>query len=194
MPRTQRSAALLVVLVSLTPLRASATVALHLDDAAQAARSDLVVLARVRGQEVVRGKDGLPYTHTTLVVERSLKGARKAGEAVVVRQMGGTLDGKTLTIPGDARFEVGERVVVFLADREPDTGVLFLTALGQSKLHVVGRARDGDLVLQRELGGLLLLDQAHRPVRPDPRTTLRTLRRVIASGIGQRSPEKGVQP
>ncbi|RMG15966.1 MAG: hypothetical protein D6729_11590 [Deltaproteobacteria bacterium] len=194
MPRIQHALSLLVVLVSLAPLRASATVALHLDAATQAARSDLVVLARVRGQEVLRGKDGLPYTHTTLIVERSLKGTRKAGEAVVVRQMGGTLDGKTLTVPGDARFEVGERVVVFLADREPGTGVLFLTALGQSKLHVAGRARDGDLILQRQLGGLLLLDRAHRPVQPDPRTTLRTLRQVIAAGIEQRSTGKGVRP
>ncbi|MDF1561413.1 MAG: hypothetical protein P1V51_00115 [Deltaproteobacteria bacterium] len=164
-----------------TPARA--TVALHLDDAAQAEKSDLVVLAKVQSQEVVRGEGGRPYTHTTLVVERALKGAKKKGERVVIRQMGGTLDGKTLKIPGDAAFEDGERVVVFLADREPGKGVVFLTALAQSKLAVVGTAADGDLLLHRSQEGLLLLDGAHRAVRPEPTTTLGALEAAVQGKV-----------
>ena len=161
------------------PAPAAATVAIHLDDHTHAQRSDLVVLATVRAQEVVRGEDGRAYTHTTLEVERSLKGGQAKGTKVTVRQMGGTLDGKTLTIPGDAHFEPGERVVAFLADREPETGVVFLTAMGQSKYAVVGTSAERDLILHRDLGGLLLLDAAHRSVHLNPITTLGAIETAI---------------
>ena len=173
----------ILVGIALLATPAAATVALHLDDTQQAERSDLVVLATVRTQKVVRGEDGRPYTHTTLEVERALKGKVAARARVVVRQMGGTLDGKTLRIPGDAEFVPGERVVTFLADREPSSGVVFLTALGQSKLTIVGTATGGDLLLLRSQEGLLLLDPKQQAIRPESTVTLGVLEAAVKATV-----------
>ena len=52
------------------------------------------------------------YTEHTIALERAAKG--KPGDQVIVRLMGGTVDGKTLRVAGNAQVEKGERVLLVL--------------------------------------------------------------------------------
>jgi hypothetical protein len=70
---------------------------------------------------------------------------------VVFHQWGGELDGVVEAIPGDAAFQPGEDVLVFL--RRGEDGRLWPTALAQSRFAVEG----GDAPAP---GGPLLLDEA----------------------------------
>lgn len=143
---------------ALAPGSAMATTALHFSDAQLAEKSDVIVLAEVTGQVTFVGRDGLPYTDTTLTVERVLHGAVRVGAQLKVRQIGGTVEGVTRFVPGDAVLDLGERSVFFLADRTPDEDVLYLTQLAQSVLEVVAEDAQGDLILGREFHGLTFYD------------------------------------
>lgn len=148
-------------LLVLVPVHeAVATTAVRLSDAQLAEKSDVVVLAEVISQETSRGDDGQIYTVSTLRIEQVLAGEVAPGDEVRVRQLGGTVEGETRFIPGDAVLDRGERSVFFLADRTPGEGVLFLTALSQSVLEVVGALEGGDLILGREYHGLTFYDAA----------------------------------
>ena len=145
------------------PLNASATTVVPMDVGAQQAESDLVVLAAVVDQHAFRAEDGHIYTDTVLYVERTLVGGDVSGQELVVRQWGGNVDGTTHRIPGDGALVLGERVVAFLADREPESGVIFLTALAQSVYHVF-TTETGDVWLRQNLEGLVF----YQPGLPDP--------------------------
>lgn len=178
-PRCSVAVALVCLLGS---IEATATTAIRLSDKELADESDLVVLVEVVDQKVFLAEDGHVYTDTFLFVDDVLKGGAKIGTIVVVRQWGGTLDGVTYVLTGDARLSVGEVSVLFLADREPGSGVVFLTALSQSKFDVV-ESRDGTLVLSRDFNGLNFYDPwAEQPltvVEKQEQTTLETLRHEI---------------
>jgi hypothetical protein len=81
------------------------------------------------------------YTYVTLQVAEVLKGSLLPGESIVLKQMGGVANGVGLHIDGQARFAVGEDVVVFLAVRPRDR-TLYTVGLAQgawpaSELSVV---------------------------------------------------------
>jgi hypothetical protein len=101
----------LLVLLSGAP--ALATTILRLTRAELAARSDVIVRAQVGAQEIVRSpRSGRILTRSVLRISEAYKGSR--GGEIVLEQMGGTLDGMTLFVPGDARLERGEEAVFFL--------------------------------------------------------------------------------
>lgn len=149
---------------------AGATTVLRLDDADQAVESDLVILGTVVEQRTRVADDGLPYTDSTVRIEQVLRNPSaakpSAGDLVVVRQLGGPVgeDGAQLVVPGDAQLVPGELAVYFLSERTADDGVVYLTALGQSKLAVVAVNANGELVLARDLAGLTFYD----PSAADP--------------------------
>ena len=161
------ASAALAAFVVLSPVSGQATVALHLSNAQQAQKSDLVVIVKVVRQRTF-ALSGSAHTDTTVRVLEVVKGAAEKGQLIDIRQLGGTLGDTTTVVPGDAHFEVGEQCVLFLADREPDSGVLFLTAMAQSKFDIVGSAADGDRILVRDLAGTLLLDGSKNPVLISP--------------------------
>ncbi|WP_437743821.1 hypothetical protein WME73_01650 [Sorangium sp. So ce302] len=100
-------------------------------------------------------------TRTELTITQPLKGgaADKGGsKMIVLEQMGGTYNGKTQRLLGDAKLSPGEDAVVFL--RSGDKGRWHLTALALSAYHVdkKGMARrilDG-LHLVRRTGAALV--------------------------------------
>ncbi len=76
-------------------------------------------------------------TRTELTITQPLKGgaADKGGsKMIVLEQMGGTYNGKTQRLLGDAKLSPGEDAVVFL--RAGDKGRWHLTALALSAYHV----------------------------------------------------------
>jgi len=176
------SAVLGILLAGVTT--ASATTAIRMTESELAAKSDVVVVAEVEEQRSFRASDGLIYTDSQLKISDVLTGEVESGETVRIRQMGGTVGDETLVIPGDAELEVGERAVFFLADREPEGDVLFLTQLAQSKYEIVGATEDGDLILMQDLSGLAFYDPNRaQPVEIQKTVethTLSALRAVVA--------------
>ncbi len=77
-----------------------------------AKRSDVIAEAEVVSQKVFEESEGRLITLNTLRVKDGLKGA-KAGEEIVIRQIGGELNGRVMRMQGMSRYRLGEEVVVF---------------------------------------------------------------------------------
>lgn len=159
LPKPRRSVAqvawlsLLAALLSvgLFVSTASATVMKYTDVERLIEISDVIVHAEVVDQTTYYDKtQKRVVTDTTLGVKRAFYG--KVGEKVTIQQWGGTYKGQTHTIPGDARFEPGEEVIVFLHRGE---GVIALSALGQAKFSVE-KTDDGKLV-SRDLSDIAFM-------------------------------------
>lgn len=126
-----------------------------------ASLSDLAELsdAAVRGEVVemetsFRDEEERIVTHVEIEVRETYMGDRgDIGERVEIEQWGGTYRGTTVRVPGDASFDVGEEVVVFLRRGDDRSGeTYFLTALAQSK-YTVQRGPETPLV-SRDLSQL----------------------------------------
>ena len=142
-----RVPAFLVIFFVATLSSALATTSLFVTDAEQAELSTAVAVVRVGDSSVSVDAAGHSLlTRTRLSVEEVLYGTVPA--EVVLVQGGGTLNGRTIYIPGDARFEEGERCVVFLRQVE---GNWYLTAMEQSKYELSHHPKFGEL-MKRDLG------------------------------------------
>jgi len=165
----------LMVLLSLwVAPPASATSAIYLTEVEQAAESTAVVVATIGSARVeVDPKWQRPITLTTIHVAEVLLGS--APEKLTIEQFGGTIAGKTLFIPGDARLKRGERCVLFL--RQVD-GNWFLTAMQQSKYEIHEAARQ--VLLRRTLSDGLFVrtDKGLEPLEEPPHKPVLTLRRL----------------
>jgi hypothetical protein len=118
------------------PADAGATIVKRLGVADMARRADVVVMGRVLRQTATWNPERTRiYTLTELSVSEALKGTAAAGETVTIRQLGGTLDGLVQTVPGNARFGVGEEVVVFL-DRDETQPLHYVIGMAQGKFTV----------------------------------------------------------
>jgi hypothetical protein len=141
MKRTHTLASLALVTVLFITGVAHATVVVPLSLADQAQRADLIVRARVGAQHSAYVPErGAILTWTDLEVTETLAG--QAVRTLTLRQMGGTADGQTMQVPGDAHLAPGEDVVLFLR-QEGDT--VFLLALAQSAYVVDGAYAHRDL-------------------------------------------------
>lgn len=79
-------------------------------------RADSILIGRVTDIACYHEGEGNIYTQVTLSVEQTIKGEVK--ETVNVRVPGGELNGQTLWVEDAPSFQMGERVVVFLEERE----------------------------------------------------------------------------
>ena len=125
---------------------ASATTALYVTDSQQATISTAVVIATIGDAKTsIHTEYNSIRTVTTIQIEEVLYG--KAPVRLKIEQMGGTLNGRTLKIPGDATLKKGERCVLFLFQ---NTKGWFLTALQQSKYNLQAHPKLG-WVMERNL-------------------------------------------
>jgi hypothetical protein len=105
--------------------------------------SNAIVIGDVEGVAV--GRDpatGGLYTYVTLQAREILKGSLTPGP-IVIKQLGGQLDDEGLMVPGQARFAVGERVLVFLEARPRDR-TLYTSGLWQGKWTLEFDATNND--------------------------------------------------
>lgn len=108
-------AAVLVMGASATEAEATVLRDLRLPDLVT--QADLIVTGTVLEQRSVRPESGGHiWTDVRVQVDGVVKGEAK-GE-VVVRQQGGKVGDEARFVPGNARFEKGERVVLFLIAHE----------------------------------------------------------------------------
>ena len=148
----------IAAIASLFATSASASFVLELRVEELTKRADEVVRARVLERQSRWSEDGHSiHTFTTLEVISNLKG--QASGLVTVRQLGGEVDGVGSFVSGDAHFEVGEEVIVFLRANPDGEPVFHLIGLGQGKFRVdrsgesVRVVRDNsELALMRVVG------------------------------------------
>ncbi|MEZ4473757.1 MAG: hypothetical protein R3F60_23795 [bacterium] len=117
---------------------ASATIvqSLSLDDMSR--KADVIVHGTVVEQATAwNDTRSRIYTVTTVEVKERLKG--KGETRIRIRQLGGTVDGITQSIVGNARLSVGEEVVVFLT-QDAEKGLHYVIGMAQGK-YTVDRAR-----------------------------------------------------
>jgi hypothetical protein len=142
--RSWLALASLALVVTTTSL-AHATVVVPLSLADQVDRADLVVRAHVgAAHSAFVPERGSILTWTELEITDVLKG--QASSTLVLRQMGGTADGQTMAVPGDAHLRPGDDVILFLrTDHGGGGSDVFLLALAQSAYFVNGQEASRDL-------------------------------------------------
>jgi hypothetical protein len=138
---------------------AQATVMMPLDTRALTERADRVVLGSVESTESHWTSDhNAIYTDVTLRVTRVYKGTLQAGQTLVVRREGGTVDGIGMKVYGAPNFGVGEEVLVFLEKRGQATYTVGMT---QGKLRV-DTATDGSKQVHADLSAVAFTKAAPR--------------------------------
>lgn len=140
-----------VALVALTALAASATVIAYETLDQMAAHAPVIVRGRV--MRTVAGYDAEKrriWTWAELSVTESIKG--KTGSMVLIKQLGGEVDGRGQAVAGVARFTEGEDVVVLL-ERAPDEAGTFLV-YGMSAGKIVLSKIQGVMAASRDTSGL----------------------------------------
>lgn len=158
---------------------ADATVVVQVDRAQLVGMSDLVVRATV-GNAQTRWSDDHAriLTYTRLTVTQYLKGTGPT--ELVLRQMGGEIDGLVSRIAGDAHLTPGQDVVLCL--RQGD-GVVFLTAMAQSAWYVTAQP-GATPVASRDLSGLTfarMIDGRMTLVEPTTTEGAESLPRLLQS-------------
>ncbi|MCB9546980.1 MAG: hypothetical protein H6706_14160 [Myxococcales bacterium] len=140
---------------------ASAATVLRLEPVALAERSVLIFIGTVSDQKsTLQESPRQVFTETTFRVEQVVKGEKQA--TFTLRQLGGSVgEGATFfgqDVPGYARFQVGERVALFL--ERTDTGRLVVTGLAQGKYTLRVDPKTGETMAERDLGGLHFVGRA----------------------------------
>jgi len=141
---------------------ARATIVRAFSLGALSAEAQSIVRGTVVDQEVVYdARWGRVYTHSLIEVEEVLWGTDRPGDFVVVRQIGGELDGVLSMVVGTAPVRLGDEVVTFARVQE---GLHFLVGMAQG-LYQVDRADAATPRVARGVSGLKLVAPAG-PVRP----------------------------
>lgn len=92
-----------------------------------------VDLARVDAVEVTRDSKGVPLTRIELSVQATWKGIPT--NRVTVTQAGGTLGTRRVLVSGEAQYEPGEEVVVFLTPNSLGEWLTLEMAQGKFTIH-----------------------------------------------------------
>ncbi len=82
---------------------------------------------------------GNVYTHTTVRVLEDLAGTVQAGDQIIVRQLGGLLDGVETRVVGNALLPLGGEVVLFT---RTDGALHYLIGMAQGKYDVIRGSND----------------------------------------------------
>jgi hypothetical protein len=153
-------------------------------------RSDVIVEAVVRSQEVVMDNRRI-VTRTTLEVLDGMKGKAK-GDVVVVDQIGGELNGVKGWIAGAHHFQIGEQAVLFAVKLpSSDQVVLYGIGFGLFSTKENGQVREeiGDVVnFRRTSTGLV-------PAMAEKRTyaNIAALKQNIADILERKPPAEAVR-
>lgn len=137
----------------LLPSSADATVMRYADLARLVETSHIVVKGTVQDLNTRTESDGTMWTEIHVDVAQVYMG--EVGGELVFEQWGGEDRGRQARIPGDARLERGQEVVLFLI-RDENSPRIALTALSQS-VYEIRRDASGNRLVYRDLGDLSFL-------------------------------------
>ena len=147
---------------------ARAAVVVPYDLKGMAGSAEIIAIGRVDRSES-HWEGGRIVTLTTLATHKLLKGA--AGDHLVVRTLGGVVDGIGQWVPGEARFLPGETAIVFLTPSSGGRGspeAAPEAAPTPRMWRVVGMAQ-GKLQVKPEPSGVVVLRDLHHitPATPN---------------------------
>ncbi|MEE2789622.1 MAG: hypothetical protein VX589_19945 [Myxococcota bacterium] len=101
------------------------------------------------------------YTISTIEVIEDFKGALKKQTTVNVRQIGGTVDGLTQVVAGNAKLKEDEEVILFL-ERHPTKALFFIMGMAQGKYSVSRTTKPPSVT--RNLDGITEVKPGQIPV------------------------------
>ncbi|HEX3131640.1 MAG TPA: hypothetical protein VH394_30165 [Thermoanaerobaculia bacterium] len=152
---------------------AQATTVLYVPVKKSIQLSDYVLVGSVTRLEPAYDAEGQIVTRVHLLVEESLKGDIRSGEEFIFTAWGGSLDGMTTETVGEARYNLGEKVMVQL---ESIQGEYHTLGLSFGKWSVV-RENDGSSTVVRSLFDLNMVGLNEVPVTKMPLGRMREIAR-----------------
>ena len=135
--------------------------------------SDYVLVGHVQRLEAGYNAEGEIVTRVHLLIEESIKGDLQRGEVFVFHARGGSLDGVRVETVGEARYELGDKVLVQLENIQGEYHTL---GLSFGKWNVV-REKDGSSTVVRSLFDLNLVGVTESPVTILPLNRMRQIAR-----------------
>ncbi len=157
---TRASLGAIALALALAPPPARATTVRALSLPAMTAAAQSIVRGRVLDARAVYDpRREAVYTHTTVRVDEVLWGREVAGQELLVRQRGGTLDGVTWSVPGTPRLELGAEVLLFC---RTDGAFHYIVGMAQGAYTLSrppGAAAPRGLSAQRHTAGLRALSR-----------------------------------
>jgi hypothetical protein len=157
------------------PIGATVLIPLQIEDMARLA--PVVVVGEVNRVEVNWNREKTKiYTRVLISPIEVLKGPGSPG-TILIKTIGGTVGKTVAQLPGAPKFEVGERVLVFLEPREDGDGYLTL-GLYLGKFKVFNDPKTGREMLLRP--GLEPGVTIYRAVESNRVETVKTLDEVRA--------------
>lgn len=184
--RAVLTAALLAAALTASP-RAHASMSLWASMAELVEEADEVVIATTVAKESYYDAHGRIVTDVELAVEQREKGEARAGETLVVRRLGGEVEGIGMLVVGQPSFELGERQLLFL-HRAKNAPFCKTVAMSQGRMRLaeqdgetwVDPGGEGLTMVQRDRQGDLV--KASRPHRRRLRDVLHEVRALIQAG------------
>ena len=174
----RRALALTLLAVVLTAVSLSATTVLYVPMKKSIQMSDLVIVGHVLRMEAEHNREGEIVTRIDLLVEESLKGWAEPGEVFSFHAWGGSLDGVNVETVGEARYRLGEKVLVQLEEIE---GEFHTLGLSFGKWDVI-REKDGSPWITRSLFDLNMVGVNEAPATRMP---LGTMREIVRGRLAQ---------
>jgi len=139
--------------------------------------SDYVLVGHVQRLEAAYNAEGEIVTRVHLLVEESLKGDIRKGEVFVFHARGGSLDGVRVETVGEARYQLGEKVLVQLENIQGEYHTL---GLSFGKWNVI-REKNGSSSVVRSLFDLNLVGVTESPATILPLNRMREIAREAIS-------------
>ncbi len=152
-----------------------------------AAEADRIILGRVLFSESFLRRDGQIWTWHRIEVEREIRGHDPDQRELIVETMGGQIGEIGMRVEGEASFQLGERVLVFVHGGGPYTA--FRTVgMGQGVMRVrrekgvdtVRQSREGLMLVRRNAEGRLKRDSGALPEPERLDALLSKLREITA--------------
>lgn len=156
---------------------AQATTVLYVPMKKSIQLSDYVLLGHVQRLEAGYNAEGEIVTRVHLLVEESLKGDIQKGEVFVFHARGGSLDGVRVETVGEARYALGDKVLVQLENIQGEYHTL---GLSFGKWNVI-REKNGSSSVVRSLFDLNMVGITESPVTILPLKQMREIAREAIS-------------
>lgn len=155
---------------------AQATTVLYVPIKKSIQMSDYVLVGHVLRLEAAYNAEGEIVTRVHLLIEESLKGDFQKGEVFVFHARGGSLDGVRVETVGEARYALGDKVMVQLENIQGEYHTL---GLSFGKWNVI-RENNGSSSVMRSLFDLNLVGVTESPVTILP---LNRMREIVREAI-----------
>lgn len=110
----KRAVLFLLLAAVLCSVAASATTVVYVPLQKSIRLSEHVLIGHVMELTPAYDREGQVVTRVTLLVEESLKGSAEPGELFTFEAWGGSLDGVNVETVGEAKYRLGEKVMVEL--------------------------------------------------------------------------------